>query len=227
MRNIRLLLLSLLWLAVFLAVMGGVLFASAGRTDLPMFWACIVVLVVPSLIAVAVIYRRNPELLQERMRPGGSDQDKLSLPVLLAFFPVHWVIAGLDVGRYHWSGSVPIIVQIVGLIGYGCGIILSAWATLVNRFFSSAVRIQTERAQEVITTGPYHFVRHPGYTGGLLFLVCGGIALGSWWSALPALLPAAMIVRRTVMEDRMLQDHLKGYVDYAQRVRYRLIPGLW
>jgi protein-S-isoprenylcysteine O-methyltransferase Ste14 len=222
-----LLLLSFLYLAVFAAVMGGILFVSAGRTDLPMFWVYIIVLMVPCLIAVAIIYLRNPDLLQERFRPGERSQDRLTVPAVLGFFLAHWIIAGLDVGRYHWSGSVPFIIQIVGLIGYGCAIVLQAWSVIVNRFYSSAVRVQADRAQAVITTGPYRFVRHPGYIGGILYLVFSGIALGSWLSVLPTLLPAAVIIRRTVIEDRMLQGSLAGYADYAQKVRYRLIPGLW
>jgi protein-S-isoprenylcysteine O-methyltransferase Ste14 len=222
-----LLLLSFLFLTVFAAVMGGILFISAGRMDLPMFWAYIIVLMVPCLITVAIIYRRNPDLLQERFRPGERSQDKLTVPVVLAFFLAHWIIAGLDVGRYHWSGSVPFSIQIVGLIGYGCAIVLQAWAVIVNQFYSSAVRVQADRAQAVIATGPYRFVRHPGYIGGILDLVFSGVALGSWLAVLPMLLPAAVIIRRTVIEDQMLQGGLAGYADYAQKVRYRLIPGLW
>jgi protein-S-isoprenylcysteine O-methyltransferase Ste14 len=118
-------------------------------------------------------------------------------------------------------------VQIAGLIGYALGMGLGIWSMLVNPFFSSAVRIQADRGQYVIAAGPYRLVRHPGYSGGLLFLLCSGLALGSWWSILPMLFGVAGLIRRTRLEDRMLQKDLAGYSDYAQKVRYRLVPGLW
>jgi protein-S-isoprenylcysteine O-methyltransferase Ste14 len=113
------------------------------------------------------------------------------------------------------------------LIGFGCGYALVAWSTVVNRFYSPAVRIQEDRGQEVITSGPYRFVRHPGYIGWILFFLFSGLALGSWLSVLPTLVVVAVTIRRTVIEDRMLHGSLKGYTEYAQNVRYRLIPGVW
>lgn len=209
------------------AVMAGILFASAGRWDLPMFWVYLAVMIVPSMLSLLLLYQRSPDLIKERLRPGPGEQDRLTVGVLLLTLATHWGIAGLDVGRFHWSGVMPLAVQLAGLLGYAVGIGLLVWATLVNRFFSSAVRIQTDRGQYVVTTGPYQYVRHPGYSGGILFFLCSGLALGSWWSILPILLAVAAVIRRTRLEDRMLQEGLRGYRDYAQHVRYRLVPGLW
>lgn len=221
------LLLYLLAVALYIAVVGVILFVSAGRTDLPLFWSYLILLAVPSLAATVAVYRHNPDLIKEQTRPAESSQDKLTIPVFLAGFLAHWIIAGLDVGRYHWSSSVPLALQIVGLTGFGCGYALVAWSTIVNRFYSPAVRIQEDRGQEVITTGPYRFVRHPGYIGWILFFLFSGLALGSWLSVLPTLIVVAVTIRRTVIEDKMLHSSLKGYGEYAQTVRYRLIPGVW
>jgi protein-S-isoprenylcysteine O-methyltransferase Ste14 len=118
-------------------------------------------------------------------------------------------------------------VRAAALVIFAFGMGLSVWAILVNRFFSSVVRIQTERGHRVIDTGPYRLVRHPGYLGLLLAAVAGGIVLGSLWSLLPLVLLIALFVRRLLIEDAMLQSDLDGYVDYTHRVRHKLLPGLW
>lgn len=218
---------ALVALVGFFGLMAGILFASAGRWDLPMFWAYIAVMVVLSSLSFLWLYRHNPDLTNERLRPGPGEHDKLSLGLLYVTLAAHWGIAGLDVGRWHWSGHLPLAMQFAGLIGFALGLGLSIWPMLINPFFSSAVRIQADRGQYVITTGPYRYVRHPGYSGGILFLLCSGPALGSWWSMLPIIIAVAGLIRRTRLEDRLLQQDLVGYSDYAQKVRYRLVPGLW
>jgi protein-S-isoprenylcysteine O-methyltransferase Ste14 len=211
----------------FLGLMAGILFASAGRVNLPLFWAYIGVMAVFSASGYLWLYRHDPDLIKERLHPGPGERDRLTIGLLGVTLAVHWVVAGLDVGRWHWPGHMPLAVQIAGLIGYALGMGLGIWPMLVNPFFSSAVRIQADRGQYVITAGPYRFVRHPGYSGGLLFLLCSGPALGSWWSIVPMLFCAAGLIRRTRLEDRMLLKELAGYSDYARKVRYRLVPGLW
>lgn len=215
------------YVLVYFAFMGAILFVSAGRTDLPMFWVYLVVMAIPTLVATVVTYRHNPDQLKQQTRPATGGEDRLTVPLFLVSFLAHWIIAGLDVGRFHWSSSVPLALQVVGVVGFGIGFGLVAWSTLVNQFYIGVVRIQDERGQEVITSGPYRFVRHPGYIGWILFYLFSGVALGSWLSMLPALLPAIATIRRTVIEDKMLVTSLSGYPEYAQRVRYRLIPGVW
>lgn len=139
----------------------------------------------------------------------------------------HLVVAGLDVGRFGWSGPVPFGVHAVGLAGYAAGFVLSAWAVRVNPFFSPVVRVQAERGHRLVSDGPYRFLRHPGYAGLLLSSACGAAALGSWWSLVPLVPVAVLFLRRTWVEDRYLRDELTGYAGYAGRVRYRLVPGLW
>ena len=119
------------------------------------------------------------------------------------------------------------VVHITALIGVAAGLGLVLWAMAVNRFFSPAVRIQEERGHHVITSGPYRLVRHPGYAGMIVAALCSGPALGSWWAILPIAAYILLILRRAAVEDRFLQAELRGYADYARRVRSRLVPGIW
>ena len=201
-----------------------ILFTSAGRFDLPWFWA---VLAIHTAIFLTGIWFMDPGLREERLHPGPGGRSRrvrfLALPMILA----HLVVAGLDVGRFGWSGPIPFVVQSTALAGYVAGMGLSMWAMAANRFFSPVVRIQSERGHQLITAGPYGYLRHPGYTGLIVASVCGGVALGSWWSLVPLAPLVGMFLWRTAMEDRFLHEGLDGYVDYAERVRYRLVPGLW
>ncbi len=211
----------------FGVALAGILFGAAGRWDLPAFWAYLATTMAPGLALLGLLGRRSPDLVEERLHPGPGEQDHLSVAALSLTMLAHWVIAGLDVGRFHWSRGMPGIVRFLGFLGYAGGIGVLGWAMLTNQFFSSAVRIQADRGQYVISSGPYRFVRHPGYTGALFLLLGSGLALGSWRSVLPMLLAVGVLLRRTRMEDRMLHQELPGYAGYAQRVRYRLWPGVW
>lgn len=104
---------------------------------------------------------------------------------------------------------------------------ITLWAMAANRFFSATVRIQEEHGHSVISQGPYRFVRHPGYTGGIIYQIAVPLVLGSWWALIPSLLAVACFILRTALEDHTLQAELDGYQTYAQRVRYRLLPGVW
>ena len=146
---------------------------------------------------------------------------------MVLFLFLHLAIAGLDVRRHHGTPPLTIELQVIGLILFATGFGIVLWAMLANPFFSSAVRIQADRGQHVITSGLYQFIRHPGYTGGLLFLLSSGLALGSWFAVLPMLAVIPFLIHRTLLEDRMLQRELPGYTDYVRKVPYRLIPGIW
>jgi protein-S-isoprenylcysteine O-methyltransferase Ste14 len=139
----------------------------------------------------------------------------------------HLAVAGLDVGRFHWSVPPPGVVRGVALVVYAAGLGFSMWAIVTNRFFSSVVRLQPERGHRVIDTGPYRYVRHPGYAGMMVAALTGGVVLGSWWSVLPIVLFAGTLLRRLAMEDRFLNAELDGYRDYSGRVRSKLLPGVW
>ncbi|MGO4171920.1 methyltransferase family protein [Bosea sp. TAF32] len=200
------------------------LFAAAGTVAIPGFWAYLAIIAVVVIASFAAL---DPDLLRERMRPGGG-KPPLALRAFSLVLFVHWVVAGLDRGRFHWSDDLPGWLQAICLSAVAGGYALALWAMRVNRFFSSVVRIQTDRGHHVVTTGPYAFVRHPGYAAGILILLASGPALGSWLAAaLVAIFSLPFLLYRTITEDRVLQAALAGYANYAARVRWRLIPGIW
>jgi protein-S-isoprenylcysteine O-methyltransferase Ste14 len=210
--------------ALFLIGVAVALFASAGTFATPAFR---VYLAIMAAVFVASLTMLDPELLQERMHPGGQ-KPPLGLKLFAVVLLVHFIVAGLDRGRLHLSDNVPPWLQAVALAVLAATYVLVLWAMRVNRFFSSVVRIQSDRGQFVVSTGPYAVIRHPGYLAGILVIVASGIALGSWLAA--ALLIVAslpFLLYRAITEDRMLLAQLPGYREYAARVRWRLIPGLW
>src|SRR5271165_7156834 len=227
MSNLGYFALGLGLLVVYLVAMAAVLFGAAGTLAVPMFWAYLVLFAVLCVRASAVVYLLSPDLVKERVRPGEGEQDRVTVRALNLLMFVQLLLAGVDVGRLHWSATVAFPLQILGLVGFAIGMGLTTWAMLVNRFFSSAVRLQPDRGQHVVTAGPYRLVRHPGYSGGLLLLLSIGIALGSWIAIVPILLILPLMVRRTLIEERMLASALTDYVDYMQRVRPRIVPGVW
>jgi len=175
--------------------------------------------------------QRHPGLTAERQNieniQNAKAWDKVLAPLMAVSvsFPMV-IVAGLDY-RYNWSPEFPLWFSVVGFMLIALGYAFAAWALVENRFFSSVVRIQTERGHVVCDTGPYRFVRHPGYAGNILPLFGIVLALGSVWTLIPAAVATIITVIRTVLEDQTLQEELLGYRDYAQRVRYRLIPGIY
>ena len=175
--------------------------------------------------------QRHPGLTAERQNietiQNAKAWDKVLAPLMAVSISYPMVIvAGLD-HRFHWSAEFPLWTSVTGLIVIAFGYTFAAWAVVENRFFSSVVRIQTERGHVVCDTGPYRFVRHPGYAGNILPLFGIVLALGSVWTLIPTAVATIITVIRTVLEDQTLQEELPGYQDYAQRVRYRLIPGIY
>lgn len=216
--------LAILGSGVFLALYAAILFGCAARWDLPMFWAYLGVWVVSILVAVFVV---DPSLIKERTRPGPGGKDYATAILMTPLWLGQCVIAALDVGRYHWSDTVPPAVQVIALVPMAAGAAVVVWAEAVNRFFSSVIRIQTERGHHVITTGPYRYLRHPGYASCPFLFIGGGLVLGSWLAALIGLIMFLPILLRTAREDRILLEQLEGYAAYAKEVRYRLLPGVW
>jgi len=174
---------------------------------------------------------RHPGLTAERQNieniQNAKAWDKVLAPLMAVSISYPMVLmAGLD-HRYNWSPEFPLWLGVIGLILIAFGYAFAAWAVAENRFFSSVVRIQTERGHVVCDTGPYRFVRHPGYAGNILPLFGIVLALDSVWTLIPTAVALIIMVIRTVLEDHILQEELPGYRDYAQRVRYRLIPGIY
>jgi protein-S-isoprenylcysteine O-methyltransferase Ste14 len=209
---------------VFFVLATVALFASAGTLALPTYW---VYLSIFAAVFVASFLMLDPDLARERMRPGGKSAP-VGLKVFSGVLFAHWIIAGLDHGRFHWSDTVPEWLQWLGLALLAAGYALCLWAMRVNRFFSSVVRIQSDRGHVLVTSGPYAFVRHPGYLAGTVIILASGIALDSGVAtALLVIFSVPFLLYRAVTEDRILLAELPGYSGYAARVRWRIIPGLW
>ncbi len=215
-------------LVIIVGVLIVLLFVPAGRLDWPQAW-----LFVGAYAALLVAYAswglaKDPQQLRERSRVGRNTKgwDTAILSVYTALLLLTLVLTGLDAGRYRWS-VVPIAGQALawlGLIGSGWLILAAVTA---NTFLSRTARIQYDRGQTVITQGPYAIIRHPMYLGVILLFACMPPALGSLWAMIPGLSVGGLFVLRTAKEDRMLRDELAGYAAYSQRVRYRLLPGVW
>ena len=210
--------------ALFLVPTAVTLFGSAGTLAIVGFWVYIAIYAAAFVVSLLIL---DPDLLRERMRPGGK-RVPLALHLVTVVLFIHWIIAGLDRGRFHWSDTVPVWLQAAGLIAIAASWALALWSMRVNRFFSSVARIQDDRGHHVITSGPYAFIRHPGYLAGFAMIIASGLALGSWLSIPVLLIPCVPgLIVRAVREDRMLQAELPGYRDYAARVRWRVLPGIW
>ena len=206
----------------FILLVAVILFGAGGRIPIPIFWTYIVVFAAAS---VASLFLIDEDLARERMRPGGH-RPALRFYFIFLLCIAHWTIAGLD-RRFHWSDTVPLSLRIAALAVFAAGWAFCLWAIHVNRFFSSIVRIQRERGHQVVTAGPYRWVRHPGYAGAIPVLVASGIALCSWLATALGALGVPLLLWRTIIEDRTLRAQLPGYTEYAEQVRWRLLPGVW
>jgi protein-S-isoprenylcysteine O-methyltransferase Ste14 len=209
---------------VFFVLAAVALFASAGTIAIATYW---VYLGIFASVFVASFLLLDPDLARERMRPGGKKKPVAPL-LLSAVLGAHWILAGLDHGRFHWTDTVPIWLQWTALAALAAGYALCLWAMRINRFFSSVIRIQSDRGQVVVTTGPYAVIRHPGYLAGIVVMVASGIALDSWLAtAMLAVLTVPFLFGRVINEDRLLRAELPGYSAYAGQVPRRLVPGIW
>lgn len=210
---------------IFMAV---ALFWSAGAIDWWPAWAMLALTTAWILATGLVIVRYHPDLLAERLGPrkGAKRWDTAIMSIHGILQLAVYVVAGLN-QRYGWSAGLPMTAQVAALIGCSLGYSIVVWAAASNAFFSQIVRVQIERGHVVARGGPYRYVRHPAYAGGVLTEVCAPILLGSWWAVAIGLADAMVMIMRTVLEDRTLKAELPGYADYAGQVRYRLVPGLW
>jgi protein-S-isoprenylcysteine O-methyltransferase Ste14 len=212
-----------------LLLSGGLIFGCAGRLDWTLGWVFVIAWIVPKLVFLVLLRWRDPNLLVERAtrHKNTKPYERVILPLYFVFAFGTFIVAGLDGGRFRWSGELPILLIVVAYIIYLLGNSLAGWAINSNPFFSSESRIQTDRNQKVASTGPYRFIRHPAYFAAFLLWITTGLMLESWWALIPGFLAGLMMVIRTVYEDRMLNAELPDYADYARQVRYRLVPGLW
>jgi protein-S-isoprenylcysteine O-methyltransferase Ste14 len=204
------------------------LFIPAGRWDWGWGWALVTLMTAWVIATGWVVIARYPRLLAERVSPpkGAKAWDAALMGIVGVLALAGYVIAGLD-ERNGWTKNLPEALQAVALIVAAAGYALTVWATASNAFFSLTVRIQKERGHAVATGGPYRFIRHPSNLGQVALYLAVPLMLGSWWAGLTGIVTALLILLRTVLEDRTLMAELPGYTEYAAKVRYRLVPGIW
>ena len=217
---------SMLLLAGFVLVVAALMFVPAG-VGWRGGWLFFVVFWVFTILSAAHLWRVNPEIYAARSKvhAGTKSWDKVLMVLLLASLLAIFLIAAFD-ARYGWSSvSTPLVV--VGYILFTLGFAITTWVYAVNKFAEPSVRIQSDRGQEVVDTGPYAIVRHPLYAASLVLFVGMALAMGSYWGLVPVSVGLLVIIVRVVLEDRLLQNELAGYKEYASRVRYRLAPRVW
>jgi protein-S-isoprenylcysteine O-methyltransferase Ste14 len=208
-------------------LMIGLLFLAAGRWDYWQAWVYSIINMIV-LALMGTLLTRNSELVEERLNPkqGMKSWDKFYFAVTTPLYLIALIVAGLD-ARFGWTKNMPMIIYWVSILLYLIGQGIFLWARYTNNYFSSVVRIQTDRGHAVCKDGPYRYVRHPGYVGGFLFTITIGLILGSWWASIPQVIAALMLVWRTAREDKTLQAELPGYAEFTKETKYRLLPGVW
>lgn len=202
------------------AIPAVVLFASAGSLSIVFFWAYVMVYAVAQ---IAMPLFASQDLIRERMQPGGENLASRYL-LVTGLCVLHWMVSGID-HRFALSQVAPWL-QAINLIAFAMAWATTIWAMRSNRFFSSIVRIQTDRGHTVVSSGPYRFIRHPGYAALIVVSTTSGIALSSWYAAGVGMCAVPFIVWRMINEDRELRAGLAGYKEYAANVRSALVWGI-
>jgi protein-S-isoprenylcysteine O-methyltransferase Ste14 len=204
------------------------IFIPAGTLNWPEAWLFIFLYATAVTAAIFWMKKKAPGLLKERMRRKKDTKswDNVFRTFYSIFLIVILILPGLDAVRLRWS-NIPLVVKIIAFTGYIPGFLIAFWAMRENAFLSDVVRIQEDRGHTVCTTGPYRYIRHPMYVGVILIMICFPFSLGSLYTLIPALIIVVLFFIRTALEDKTLLKELPGYTEYAQRVRHRLIPGIW
>jgi len=223
-----------LWLRLIWR-MGGFAVALLWPAGTWMWWEAWALIILWLAFAVSMTWfllRHDPALLAERMKTspiqkGQKTWDKVLLSLMFIPGMGIYLVPGFDVMRFGWSESLPVWIELVAMLVHVPCFMFILWVMRENTFLSQVVKIDKERGHHVITTGPYALVRHPMYSAVIVLMFAVPIALGSRFGLIPSVLAAALIIVRTYLEDRTLQKELPGYLDYMNRTRCRLIPGIW
>ncbi len=216
-------------IAIVTLLAGGLLFVLAGTVAWPAAWAYLAITTTSLVVYGSTLVRLHPDLIEERAHPPADAKkwDRPFVAVVGGLGPlVLLAICGLD-RRIGWSHAMPTWVNGLGLLLVAAGHILTNLAVAANRFFSAYVRIQRDRGHTVVEVGPSRFVRHPAYLGSILHMFGTPLALGSWRGVDVAAVLTLVLAARTALEDRTLRRELDGYAEYAGRVHFRLVPGIW
>lgn len=214
--------------AVIVLFLFVLIFVPAGTFRWPEAWLFLFLYFTMAIGTLTWMKKNAPDLLKERMsrKKERKSWDKKIMTVYPFLLISLLIVPGFDAVRFRWS-KVPLVVKAFGFIGFFFAIGFAFWAVKANAFASDVVRIQDDRGHKVCTTGPYRYVRHPMYVGVVLGLLCFPLALGSLFAFIPAFLIFVLFILRTSLEDKTLQEELPGYEEYAQKVRYRLLPRVW
>lgn len=218
-------------MTIRMVALGAFFFIPAGTLRWPEAWLLLAVYIMYAVLVSTWLRKHDPALLQERLKgspiqEGQKGWDKiLAIGFMVVGLPL-LILPGLDAVRYQWS-QMPTVLTALGLAAHVPGFLWIFSVMKENTYLSRVVKIDVERGQEVITTGPYRVVRHPMYAAVILLVLCMPLALGSWLSLIPASLMVVLLVIRTALEDKTLHGELEGYPEYAARTRYRIVPGVW
>jgi protein-S-isoprenylcysteine O-methyltransferase Ste14 len=219
---------NILRFAGFLVLLGVLIFLPAGALSYWQGWVFFAAF--GFALAFFMLYGmlRDPNMLKERSQKAKNVKhwDTVILNIYTIFLVIMVVLAPLDGGRFHWS-HIPFWVNLVGLGLMILSLALLMWVTTTNTYLSRYVRIQDDRGHQVISSGPYRYVRHPMYASNILFFPSIPLLLGSWWALIPAIIIMGLFSLRTDLEDKTLQAELPGYKEYAHKTRYRMVPGVW
>lgn len=218
-----------LQLVVSLGLWVAAVFVSAGTLNWLRGCICVIATLGMYAVAVVLVQRRNPALLEARAHWRHRDTKSFDKVFVALLFPLYFaqpVVAGLDAVRFRWT-SMPFHAVYVGVAFLVLGMGLVTWAMMVNPYAETTVRIQTERRHQTVTAGPYCIVRHPMYAGAILMFPATALIFGSLWALVIGILLSTLFVWRTTMEDRALRRELPGYAAFAAVTRYRLLPGVW
>ncbi|MFZ1043671.1 MAG: isoprenylcysteine carboxylmethyltransferase family protein [Anaerolineales bacterium] len=213
----------------FFVVFALALFLPAGTLAWRAGWIFLLLFFGFYLIVTMWLYTHNPGLMQERTRLVTSDQqgwDKILFPLMEIFFIIWLIFSSLDAARFHWS-LVPFWIQAIGALILLCSFYFLFLTFRENSYLSPVVRVQEERGHTVVSTGIYHYVRHPMYMAIFVFIVGTSLLLGSWYGLIFVIICMAMLARRAVLEERTLQAELPGYTSYMEQVKYRFLPYIW
>ena len=226
----RVLITQIVVICLMLILQMTIFFISAGHINLLRPWIFFGASFAQFIAGTVVQYKLNPELLVQRLkrkREGSKRWDEILMRVsnlmLLIGVPV---IAGLDIGRFQWS-NLEVKFAVLGFALFIISAIFINWAMIVNRHFETTVRIQKDRDHKVISNGPYKIVRHPGYLGGILFALSIPLIVGSLFALIPTGIYVILFMIRTSLEDKTLHKELDGYHEYAKKVKYKVLPGIW
>jgi protein-S-isoprenylcysteine O-methyltransferase Ste14 len=215
---------------IWLGLIAILLFVPAGTVNWSGAWVFLIEALVVSVVLGLWLARHDPALLKERLRPpiqkGQSIPDKIITGLLVLLYLGWFVFMGLDAVRFKWS-AVPTWLAAPGALAFLLACYIAYLALRENSFAAPVVKIQKERAQTVITTGPYRYVRHPMYAGMIFYLLGAPLLFGSWWGLLWGLALLGLFAIRILIEERTLKKELQGYREYTVRVRYRLVPLVW